>query len=173
MSARADCRPLGTIYRANPFYFRSNRFDRSQFSSSGLGRVLIRMGVRQRVAAVLLLALLAGCGQGPKGEPGSPGPPGPKGDPGLPGPQGQRGPPGPQGPRGEQGPPSPTIRVVRSNCLTGVCMASCREDEILVTAYCGPTRHEATILGERQVSCGVQATAANSPLIAICMAAPP
>jgi hypothetical protein len=72
-------------------------------------------------------------------------------DPGPTGPRGESGPAGPPGARGEQGRPSPTIRVVRANCLTGVCMASCREDEILVTAYCGPTRQEETILGERQL----------------------
>lgn len=121
-----------------------------------------------------LLALgLAGCGKGPKGDAGPPGPPGSKGDPGAPGPPGPVGPPGPPGPQGRQGPPSPTIRVIRLNCLVGGCTASCRGDEVLVSAYCGPARNPATYIGERQVSCGVEANAANAPLVAICVAAPP
>ena len=125
------------------------------------------------VIPLLLLALVAGCGQGPKGDPGSAGPPGPKGDPGPTGATGPVGPPGPPGPQGEQGPPSPTIRVVRLNCIGGSCVASCRGDEVLVSAYCGPARNPATFVGERQVSCGAEATAANAPLVAICAQAPP
>jgi hypothetical protein len=128
---------------------------------------------RYGVVSLLLLTLLAGCGQGPKGDPGPTGPPGPKGDPGPIGPTGPIGPPGPTGPQGEQGPPGPSIRVLRLNCLGGGgCMASCNGDEVLVSAYCGPERNAATFIAERQVSCGVQATAANSPLVAICVKAP-
>jgi len=116
---------------------------------------------------------LAACGKGPKGDPGQPGPAGAKGDPGTAGPPGPVGPAGPQGPRGEQGPPGPSIRVIRSDCLGGVCTASCRGDEILVSAYCGPARKPANYVGERQVTCGVDATAANVPLVAICVASPP
>jgi Collagen triple helix repeat (20 copies) len=121
----------------------------------------------------LLMLGLAGCGQGPKGDPGPVGPPGPKGDPGPAGPTGAIGPPGPPGPQGERGPPSPTVRVVRMDCLSGGCTASCRGDEVLVSAYCGPARNPATFLGERQVSCGVEANTANAPLVAICVASPP
>jgi len=124
------------------------------------------------IVAAALLALLAGCGQGPKGDAGPPGPQGPKGDPGAAGPSGPVGPPGPPGPQGEQGPPSPTVRVIRKDCLTGGCAASCRGDEILVSAYCGPARNPATFVGERGVSCGVEANTANVPLVAICVAAP-
>src|SRR5271167_4738648 len=94
----------------------------------------------------LLVVGIAGCVQGPQGDPGPTGPPGPKGDAG---PAGQSGPVGPglQGPRGEQGPPSPSIRVIRLNCLSGDCAASCRGDEVLVSAYCGPARNPATFLG--------------------------
>jgi len=124
------------------------------------------------VLGALLLAL-AGCGQGPKGDPGPPGPAGPKGDPGMSGGTGPVGPPGPPGPQGPQGAPSPTIRVIRSDCLAVYCSVMCRGDEVLVSAYCGPSRNPATFLGERQASCGVDATAANKPLVAICAAAPP
>ena len=122
--------------------------------------------------AVALVVALAGCGQGPKGDSGPAGPQGPKGDPGPPGPAGPLGPPGPQGPRGEQGPPSPSVRVVRSNCLSGDCTVTCRDNEVLVTAYCGPTRNAATFLGERTASCGVEANPANAPLVAVCVASP-
>jgi hypothetical protein len=125
------------------------------------------------ILACLLLAGLAGCGQGPKGDPGPAGSPGPKGETGAPGPTGPVGPPGPPGPRGEQGPPSPTVRVVRKDCLVGGCTASCRGDEVLVSAYCGPERNPPTFIGERQVSCGVESNAANAPLVAVCVASPP
>lgn len=112
---------------------------------------------------------LGGCGQGPKGDPGQPGLQGPKGDPGVAGPPGPVGPPGPQG---QQGPPSPSIRVVRNNCLSGECTASCRGDEVLVSAYCGPSHNPATFLDERQASCGIEVTSANAPLVAVCLQAP-
>jgi hypothetical protein len=131
------------------------------------------MRIARLIVAAALIALLAGCGQGPKGDAGAPGPQGPKGDTGAAGPTGPVGPTGPPGPQGEQGPPSPTIRVVRKDCLTGGgCSATCRGDEILVSAYCGPARNPATFVGERGVSCGVEANAANVPLVAICVAAP-
>jgi Collagen triple helix repeat (20 copies) len=131
------------------------------------------MRIARLIVAAALIALLAGCGQGPKGDAGPPGPQGPKGDTGAAGPTGPVGPPGPPGPQGEPGPPSPTVRVVRKDCLTGGgCSASCRGDEILVSAYCGPARNPAAFVGERGVSCGVEANAANVPLVAICVAAP-
>jgi hypothetical protein len=129
-------------------------------------------GARIIVIGLLLLAV-AGCGQGPKGEAGPAGPPGPKGDTGASGPPGPVGPAGPPGPQGEQGPPGPPIRVIRNNCLSGACLASCRGNELLITAYCGSGRNAPTYLGERQVSCGVEATVANSPLVAFCIQAPP
>jgi hypothetical protein len=132
------------------------------------------MRIGHLVLVVALTASLTACGQGPKGDPGPQGPPGPKGDPGARGPAGPAGPAGPPGPQGLQGPPSPTVRVVRSPCLTsGNCAIGCRENEVLVMAYCGPARNPATFVGERQATCGVEATTANAPAVAVCVEAPP
>src|SRR5690348_15444472 len=93
------------------------------------------------IAAGNALALcVAGCGQGPKGEPGAAGPPGEKGETDPPGPLGA------PGPQGEQGPPGPpwsgasaagesSVRVMRSNCQAATCRAECNEDEVLIVAY--------------------------------------
>jgi hypothetical protein len=133
--------------------------------------------VQLRIVHVILVAALtaglAGCGPGPKGDAGPQGPPGPKGEAGPVGPPGPAGPPGAPGPQGAQGPHAPSLRVVRSDCLTGACKAGCNGNEVLVSAYCGPARKPATFIGERQVSCGVEADSANAPLVAICVAAPP
>lgn len=130
-----------------------------------------------RIGYFLLIGLLAvglaGCGKGSKGDTGSAGPPGPKGDTGPAGPPGPVGPPGPAGPQGAQGPPSPTLRVIRSDCLGGYCSVTCRGDEILLTAYCGPARNPATLIGERQATCGIEVNAASTPLVAVCVANPP
>ncbi len=131
-----------------------------------------------RTAHLLFLGALAlglaACGQGPKGDPGPTGPQGSQGEPGPIGPPGPTGPTGPSGPPGEQGPPSPTVRVIRADCLSGgECTASCRGNEILAVAYCGPTHNHATFVGERQASCGVEANTANTPLVAVCVMAPP
>src|ERR1700735_3720894 len=75
------------------------------------------------------------------------------------------------GPHGDDGPPSPSVRVVKSDCTSG-CTVQCQENEILVTAYCGPTRNAAQMLGERGASCGPVASPANAPLVAVCVAAP-
>jgi hypothetical protein len=124
------------------------------------------------VVTIALLAGLAGCGQGPKGDQGPPGPQGPKGDAGPAGPTGPQGPRGLPGPQGEQGPPSPSVRVVRSACLNGDCTIQCRDNEVLVIAYCGPNRNAATLLAERGASCGVTANAENGPLTVVCVGAP-
>jgi len=122
--------------------------------------------------AVLLVGLalfgLGGCGQGPKGDAGQPGPPGPKGDPGVAGSAGPVGPAGPPGPPGAEGPPSPSLRVLRNDCLGGSCTLACRGDEVLVSAYCGPTHKPPTFLDERQVLCGLEVTSANAPLVVVC-----
>jgi hypothetical protein len=148
----------------------------SRKRSMDMRALALRARYWRGAGALLALAFtlaLAGCGQGAKGDPGPAGPSGPKGDQGPPGQTGPEGPPGPIGPQGEQGPPSPTIRVVRSSCLTsGDCPVGCRENEILVTAYCGPTRNPATFIGERQATCGVEATTANAPAVGVCVQAP-
>jgi hypothetical protein len=132
---------------------------------------------------VVLLAALAGCSKGPQGDAGPAGPQGPKGDVGAAGPAGPPGPPGPTGaagpagvagpagPQGLAGASSPSIRVIKSDCASG-CTVQCRDDEVLVTAYCGPTRNPAQYLGEKGASCGAAGTASNTPLVAVCVAAP-
>jgi Collagen triple helix repeat (20 copies) len=120
----------------------------------------------------LLVAGLAGCGsQGPKGDAGPPGPQGQKGDAGPAGPMGPQGPRGLAGPQGEPGPPGQGVRVVQSTCASGDCTITCRDNEVLVTAYCGPNRNAAAYLAERTASCGVAVNAANGPLVAVCVGA--
>ena len=118
--------------------------------------------------ALGLLAGLAACGKGPQGDAGPAGPQGPKGDAG---PAGPAGPPGPQGERGPPGPPSPSIRVIRSDCVSG-CSVQCEDNEVLITAYCGATRNQAQFLGERGASCGPVPSASNTPLVAVCVGSP-
>jgi len=122
---------------------------------------------------IVLLAGVAGCSKGPAGEQGPRGPQGEKGDTGPAGPPGPAGPRGPQGPAGQQGPPAAGMRVIRSNCPQGDCTVECRDNEVLVTAYCGANRNPATLLGERGASCGVQASASVSPLVAVCVSSAP
>ena len=122
--------------------------------------------------AIALTIGVASCGKpepGPKGETGAAGPPGPKGDRGNPGPQGMQGPPGPTGPPG----PAAQVRILRQNCETSVCTVTCSDNEVLVSAYCGATRQNATVLSERSVSCGVIPDPTRSPLVAVCIATGP
>lgn len=126
------------------------------------------------VTVALLAALsvgVAGCGKGPQGDPGPAGPQGPKGDAGPAGPAGPPGPSGPQGVAGPPGPPNSSVRVIKSDCVSG-CTVQCQDNEILVTAYCGPTRNQAQFLGERGASCGPTATPSNAPLVAVCVGSP-
>jgi hypothetical protein len=67
--------------------------------------------------------------------------------------------------------PSPSIRVIRSDCVSG-CSVQCQDNEILVTAYCGATRNQAQFLSERGASCGPVPSAANTPLVAVCVGSP-
>jgi hypothetical protein len=119
------------------------------------------MRVFRLLMAFAVAAALAGCSKGPQGDPGPPGR------------QGPPGPPGAQGLRGSQGPPSPSVRVLRNPCLAGQCTLTCQQDEVLVSAYCGPTRNPATFLNERSVSCGVEPNPADVPLIAVCVGPQP
>jgi Collagen triple helix repeat (20 copies) len=129
------------------------------------------MQVTSITVAIALSISLAGCGQGPQGEPRAAGPPGEKGEPG---PAGPPGPPGPPGPQGERGPPGPlatasnegTVRVTRSNCQTAACRGECNEDEVLVVAYCGARRSPAVVINERTITCS--RGAATSPLVMVC-----
>jgi hypothetical protein len=148
------------------------------------------MRIEKIVAAIAVLVSLAGCGPGsqssqtPKGEQGVQGTPGPKGDTGPAGPagpagpRGAQGPPGPQGPQGAQGPEGPPgpgggggaggqIRVIRTNCDAAGCTVECRDDEVLLTAYCGARRTAAVFPSERSASCRRRGTA-TSPLVATC-----
>ena len=108
------------------------------------------MRVSHLALAVALLAGLAACGKGPQGDQGPPGPQGPKGDVGPAGPPGPPGPPGPQGEKGPPGPPSPSIRVIRSDCVSG-CSVQCQDNEILVTAYRGDAQSGAIPQRKRRV----------------------
>jgi hypothetical protein len=99
--------------------------------------------------AIAIAGPLMSCGQGPMGYEGPPGPPGPKGDPGPPGP-----------PFG--------IRVLSSKCDETNCTVQCREDEMLLAAYCGPKRNAAIFPTERSATCRTQ-IAANSPIVAACV----
>jgi Collagen triple helix repeat (20 copies) len=129
----------------------------------------------KRIAFVIAFSLcLASCGQGsqgPKGEAGVAGPAGEKGDAGPPGPPGPAGPKGDPGPAGPPGPAAAAsggpLRVIRSSCETAACTAACNQDEVLVTAYCGPGRSAVTLVNERSVSCPPR-RAATSPLVAVC-----
>jgi hypothetical protein len=131
--------------------------------------------MRTRASAVLIMfaVCLAGCGEGspgPKGEAGPPGETGGTGPAGPPGPQGPKGDPGvagPAGPAGPAGAAGSTVRVMRVSCETSACTAACGQDEVLVTAYCGPRRTPVTLVNERSVSCPAR-SAATSPLVAVC-----
>lgn len=107
------------------------------------------------VFGMLIMIALAGSmitwGQGPKG------------------PMGDQGPPGPKGPTGDPGRPSEAsgIRIVRSNCDETTCAVQCSENEMLLTAYCGPKRNSAIIPTERSATCR-SPVPANSPLVAVC-----
>ena len=123
----------------------------------------------RKTGIILALALLlASCGKP------EPGPQGPKGDPGPKGDTGAQGPIGPAGPQGQQGPPgtpgaSSQFRLVRSPCASALdCSVSCREDEVVVTAYCGTKRGTPAYLNERSVSCGINPDVSAGPLVMVC-----
>jgi hypothetical protein len=130
------------------------------------------MRISRLLPAVLLSILIASCGRStPPATPGPPGPQGPQGAKGDPGPPG---PPGPQGLSGPPGPPGPAsqVRVIRMSCGVQSCSVGCNVDEVLIAAYCGPTRRTPTVLSENSVSCGIVPSAADSPLVAVCAHVP-
>jgi hypothetical protein len=124
----------------------------------------------KRIALVIALCLgLANCGQGPQGPKGEAGVAGPAGEKGEAGPPGPKGDAGPAGPAGSPGPAAAAsaLRVIRVSCESAACTAACNQDEVLVSAYCGPGRSAVTLVNERSVSCPSR-RAATSPLVAIC-----
>jgi len=119
-----------------------------------------------RLAAITAVAIfVSGCNEGSPGPQGGPGPPGAvgaKGDPGPAGPPGPAGLAGPSGPPGPQGPPGPrghatasdaSTRVVRVNCDSAACRFECGQDEVALTAHCGPRRTVARFPTESSASC--------------------
>jgi hypothetical protein len=123
------------------------------------------------VACVMSLTL-AGCFEGPQGQPGAKGapgaagpkgdagpagpagPPGPKGVAGPAGPQGERGPPGPKGEAGPPGPAGPSGKSAALHVLTGKASNSCAPGETLISAYCaGATGRGPSITPPRSASC--------------------
>jgi hypothetical protein len=135
-----------------------------------LGQLMPRqpMRITAAVLAIAIAALVASCGEPARG------PQGPKGDTGAKGEPGPQGPVGPGGPQGLQGPPGPAgassqFRLVRTPC-TGplACTAECREDEIVVSAYCGAKRAAPNYLNERAVSCGINPDVSGGPLVMVC-----
>ena len=120
------------------------------------------------VAAIAIAALVAGCGKPDPGPQGPKGDAGPKGDSG---PQGAAGPVGPPGRQGEAGPAgaSSLFRLVKAPCTdASSCSVTCRDDEIVVSAYCGRKRAPATYLSDTSVSCGVTPDTSDGPLVAVC-----
>jgi hypothetical protein len=120
------------------------------------------------VLAIMIAAGLASCDKPTQGPQGAKGDNGAKGDPG---PKGETGDAGPQGPQGIPGPPgaSSEYRLIRWPCESYLtCTASCRNDEIVVIAFCGKKRAAPTYLSDQSVSCGLNPNTTDGPLIAIC-----
>jgi hypothetical protein len=120
------------------------------------------------ILAIAIAAVLAGCGQPTQGPQGPKGDAGPNGDPG---PQGERGPAGPQGMQGNPGPAgaSSQFRLVRSPCTSSLeCSVICREDEVVISAYCGTKRVAPNYLTEQTVSCGINPDTTGGPLVVVC-----
>lgn len=118
--------------------------------------------------AVIVSIFVASCGKPEAGPQGPKGDAGPKGDPGAPGQAGAAGPPGPAGPAGAAG-ASSQIRVVKAACTTpSECTISCRDDELVIIAFCGKKRAPATYLTDSTVNCGVTPDTTDGALVAIC-----
>jgi hypothetical protein len=129
------------------------------------------MRIMRIAIAVVLTATLAACGKPTPGPPGAKGDTGPKGDPG---PQGNAGPPGLQGPPGRPGDTGPAgassqFRLVRAPCKSAAdCSVTCRDDEIVINAFCGIKRAPATYLSDLAVSCGINPDTSVGELVAVC-----
>jgi hypothetical protein len=156
-SGHAECRPHRLV-------------DYWSFEAKLIGR--IKKGPTMRVARWITIFIisftLAGCFEGPQGPQGPKGDAGPKGEAGS---QGGAGPAGPQGQQGIPGEPgaSSQFRLVRSPCTSSLaCSVTCRDDEVVIVAYCGAKRVEPRYLTEREVSCGVNPDTTGGPLVAVC-----
>ncbi len=123
----------------------------------------------RKTGLILALALLlASCGQPTPGPQGPKGDAGPKGDQGPPGQNGPAGPPGAQGPQGVPG-ASSAFRLVRSPCTSNLeCSITCREDEVVVSAYCGRKKLPPNYLTEQSVNCGINPDTSGGALVAVC-----
>jgi hypothetical protein len=120
------------------------------------------------ILAIAIAAMLVSCRQPTQGPQGPKGDTGPKGDPG---PHGPIGPAGPQGLQGIPGVPgaSSQFRLVRSACTSSLaCTATCRDDEIVIIAFCGTKRAAPSYLTEQSVSCGSNPDATGGPLVVVC-----
>jgi hypothetical protein len=126
------------------------------------------MYIARIILTISVAMVLVSCGQP------SQGPQGPKGDAGPSGALGPQGPVGPPGPQGLQGIPGPAgasseFRLVRSPCKsTSECTVTCRDDEIVVTAFCGTKRAVPNYLTEHTVSCGINPDTTGGPLVVVC-----
>lgn len=90
----------------------------------------------------------------------------------LAGAPGERGPAGPPGPAGQRGPAGdPGIRVVRADCTTGTCGADCADDEILLSAYCSPTRGPVIYPTEHSAACRPPVGRGRVEVVAACIKA--
>ncbi len=104
-----------------------------------------RCGMRAPALSLLcvLSCTLASCDQGPKSEAGPPG---------------ERGPPGP---------PGSALHIVRTTCDDRSCLATCADDEIVISAWCGAARNPTSFPNERSAACRGRAET-NNPLVAVC-----
>ncbi len=102
---------------------------------------------RMRAPALTLLCALActlaSCDKGPKSEAGPPG---------------ERGPPGP---------PGSGVHIVRATCDERNCLATCADDEVVISAWCGAARNPTSFPSERSAACRGR-TETNNPLVAVC-----
>jgi Collagen triple helix repeat (20 copies) len=144
------------------------RFKESTYRRCDCRPGIDRVRISDIVLAVAISAIIGGCNQPTPGPQGPEGDAGPKGNTGLQGNPGSIGPPGPQGPPGAPG-YSSLFRLVRAPCTTASdCTVSCRDDEIIIIAFCGSKRSQATYLTETIVWCGLHPDTRSGQLVAVC-----